>query len=61
MISKSQSTAWASDSMLTRDVCFLGGYRFLLEGSRGNVLYTGDFRLAEGDASRIELLHSGTR
>lgn len=36
-------------------------YRFLLEGSRGNVLYTGDFRLAEGDASRIELLHSGTR
>ncbi|KAG7274203.1 hypothetical protein CRUP_008579 [Coryphaenoides rupestris] len=34
---------------------------FLVEGPRGNVLYTGDFRLAEGDASRIELLHSGTR
>ena len=47
--------------MLTRDVCFFGRYRFLLEGPRGNVLYTGDFRLAEGDASRIELLHSGTR
>ncbi|XP_078138333.1 protein artemis isoform X2 [Centroberyx gerrardi] len=34
---------------------------FLIEGSQGNVLYTGDFRLAEGDASRIELLHSGSR
>lgn len=42
------------------DVCVTRA-RFLVEGSRGNVLYTGDFRLAEGAASRIELLHSGTR
>ncbi|XP_047430607.1 protein artemis isoform X2 [Mugil cephalus] len=34
---------------------------FLFEGSQGNVLYTGDFRLAAGDASRIEYLHSGSR
>ncbi|KAM3858871.1 protein artemis-like [Diretmus argenteus] len=34
---------------------------FLIEGSQGNVLYAGDFRFAEGDASRIELLHSGSR
>ncbi|KAL7371055.1 hypothetical protein ABVT39_017676 [Epinephelus coioides] len=34
---------------------------FLFEGSQGNVLYTGDFRLAAGDASRIEHLHSGSR
>ena len=35
--------------------------RFLVEGAQGTVLYTGDFRLAKGDASRIELLHSGSR
>ncbi|KAM8907950.1 protein artemis isoform 2-T2 [Spinachia spinachia] len=35
--------------------------RFLFEGSHGNVLYTGDFRLAAGDVSRIEHLHSGSR
>ena len=35
--------------------------RFLVEGSQGNVLYTGDFRLAPGDVSRIEHLHSGSR
>ncbi|XP_052362794.1 protein artemis-like [Oncorhynchus keta] len=29
--------------------------------AQGTVLYTGDFRLAKGDASRIELLHSGSR
>ncbi|KAF7656106.1 hypothetical protein LDENG_00046250 [Lucifuga dentata] len=38
-----------------------GSVMFLFEGSRGNVLYTGDFRLAVGDASRIEALHSGSR
>ncbi|KAK2859189.1 hypothetical protein Q5P01_003809 [Channa striata] len=38
-----------------------GSVMFLFEGSRGNVLYTGDFRLAAGDASRIEHLHSGSR
>ncbi|KAM4614795.1 protein artemis [Polymixia lowei] len=38
-----------------------GSVMFLIEGFQGNVLYTGDFRLAEGDASRIELLHSGSR
>ncbi|XP_077355550.1 protein artemis isoform X2 [Festucalex cinctus] len=34
---------------------------FLFEGCRGNVLYTGDFRLAVGDAARMEHLHSGSR
>uniref|UniRef100_A0A7N5ZZW7 Protein artemis n=1 Tax=Anabas testudineus TaxID=64144 RepID=A0A7N5ZZW7_ANATE len=38
-----------------------GSVMFLFEGSKGNVLYTGDFRFAAGDASRIELLHSGSR
>ncbi|TDG96539.1 hypothetical protein EPR50_G00229910 [Perca flavescens] len=38
-----------------------GSVMFLFEGSRGNVLYTGDFRLAAGDVSRIEHLHSGSR
>ncbi|XP_042259264.1 protein artemis [Thunnus maccoyii] len=38
-----------------------GSVMFLFEGSQGNVLYTGDFRLAAGDASRIEHLHSGSR
>ncbi|KAM6416440.1 protein artemis isoform 2-T2 [Pluvialis apricaria] len=34
---------------------------FLFEGANGTVLYTGDFRLAKGEAARMELLHSGTR
>ncbi|XP_077399774.1 protein artemis isoform X2 [Vanacampus margaritifer] len=34
---------------------------FLFEGCRGNVLYTGDFRLPVGDAARMEHLHSGSR
>ncbi|KAL0964884.1 hypothetical protein UPYG_G00273880 [Umbra pygmaea] len=38
-----------------------GSVMFLIEGAQGTVLYTGDFRLAEGDASRIEVLHSGSR
>nr|XP_020469012.1 protein artemis isoform X2 [Monopterus albus] len=38
-----------------------GSVMFLFEGSQGNVLYTGDFRLAVGDTARIEHLHSGTR
>ncbi|XP_068163180.1 protein artemis [Antennarius striatus] len=38
-----------------------GSVMFLFEGSQGNVLYTGDFRLAAGDVSRIEHLHSGGR
>ncbi|XP_037552053.1 protein artemis [Nematolebias whitei] len=38
-----------------------GSVMFLFEGCRGNVLYTGDFRLAVGDASRMEHLHSGSR
>ncbi|XP_029902144.1 protein artemis [Myripristis murdjan] len=38
-----------------------GSVMFLIEGSQGNVLYTGDFRFAVGDASRIEFLHSGSR
>ncbi|XP_033846132.1 protein artemis [Periophthalmus magnuspinnatus] len=38
-----------------------GSVMFLFEGGQGNVLYTGDFRLAIGDASRIEYLHSGSR
>uniref|UniRef100_A0A3B5PXG3 Protein artemis n=1 Tax=Xiphophorus maculatus TaxID=8083 RepID=A0A3B5PXG3_XIPMA len=37
------------------------GFQFLFEGCHGNVLYTGDFRLAVGDASRMEHLHSGSR
>uniref|UniRef100_A0A672HTW4 Protein artemis n=1 Tax=Salarias fasciatus TaxID=181472 RepID=A0A672HTW4_SALFA len=38
-----------------------GSVMFLFEGSQGNVLYTGDFRLAHGDVSRMEHLHSGSR
>ncbi|XP_022066258.2 protein artemis isoform X2 [Acanthochromis polyacanthus] len=38
-----------------------GSVMFLFEGCRGNVLYTGDFRFAVGDTSRIEHLHSGSR
>lgn len=36
-------------------------FRFLFQGSNGTVLYTGDFRLAKGEVSRMELLHSGGR
>ncbi|KAK5619786.1 hypothetical protein CRENBAI_007387 [Crenichthys baileyi] len=38
-----------------------GSVMFLFEGRQGNVLYTGDFRLAVGDASRMDHLHSGSR
>ncbi|RVE56511.1 hypothetical protein OJAV_G00221740 [Oryzias javanicus] len=38
-----------------------GSVMFLFEGRHGNVLYTGDFRLAAGDAARMEHLHSGSR
>ncbi|XP_064905307.1 protein artemis isoform X1 [Columba livia] len=37
-----------------------GSVMFLFEGDKGTVLYTGDFRLAKGEAARMELLHSGT-
>ncbi|XP_059119565.1 protein artemis [Peromyscus eremicus] len=38
-----------------------GSVMFLFQGRNGTVLYTGDFRLAKGEASRMELLHSGGR
>ncbi|XP_038667892.1 protein artemis isoform X3 [Scyliorhinus canicula] len=38
-----------------------GSVMFLFEGRGGIVLYTGDFRLAKGEAARMELLHSGGR
>ncbi|KAK2892930.1 hypothetical protein Q8A67_012918 [Cirrhinus molitorella] len=38
-----------------------GSVMFLFEGAQGTVLYTGDFRLAVGDAARMEYLHSGER
>lgn len=38
-----------------------GSVMFLFQGSNGTVLYTGDFRLAKGEAARMELLHSGGR
>ncbi|XP_040452098.1 protein artemis [Falco naumanni] len=38
-----------------------GSVMFLFEGENGTVLYTGDFRLAKGEAARMGLLHSGTR
>ncbi|XP_077801122.1 protein artemis isoform X4 [Macaca mulatta] len=34
---------------------------FLFQGNNGTVLYTGDFRLAQGEVARMELLHSGGR
>ncbi|KAM8981349.1 protein artemis isoform 3-T3 [Sarcophilus harrisii] len=34
---------------------------FLFQGNNGTVLYTGDFRLAKGEAARMEFLHSGNR
>uniref|UniRef100_A0A8D1JAC3 DNA cross-link repair 1C n=1 Tax=Sus scrofa TaxID=9823 RepID=A0A8D1JAC3_PIG len=36
-----------------------GSVMFLFQGNNGTVLYTGDFRLAKGEAARMELLHSG--
>ncbi|KAM5172029.1 protein artemis [Mantella aurantiaca] len=38
-----------------------GSVMFLFQGQNGTVLYTGDFRLAKGEVSRMELLHSGNR
>ncbi|KAG8577027.1 hypothetical protein GDO81_010046 [Engystomops pustulosus] len=38
-----------------------GSVMFLFQGQNGNVLYTGDFRLAKGEVTRMELLHSGNR
>ncbi|XP_008590685.1 PREDICTED: protein artemis-like [Galeopterus variegatus] len=38
-----------------------GSVMFLFQGDNGTVLYTGDFRLAKGEAARMELLHSGGR
>ncbi|KAM9388386.1 protein artemis [Phaethornis superciliosus] len=38
-----------------------GSVMFLFEGENGTVLYTGDFRLAKGEAARMKLLHSGAR
>ncbi|XP_056429353.1 protein artemis isoform X2 [Hyla sarda] len=38
-----------------------GSVMFLFQGQNGTVLYTGDFRLAKGEVSRMELLHSGSR
>ncbi|XP_048871918.1 protein artemis-like isoform X2 [Brienomyrus brachyistius] len=38
-----------------------GSVMFLIEGDRGTVLYTGDFRLAQGQAARIQSLHAGGR
>ncbi|XP_020376958.2 protein artemis [Rhincodon typus] len=38
-----------------------GSVMFLFEGRGGTVLYTGDFRLAKGEVTRMELLHSGGR
>ncbi|XP_016065539.1 PREDICTED: protein artemis [Miniopterus natalensis] len=38
-----------------------GSVMFLFQGENGTVLYTGDFRLAKGEAARMELLHCGDR
>ncbi|XP_019399210.1 PREDICTED: protein artemis isoform X1 [Crocodylus porosus] len=38
-----------------------GSVMFLFQGENGTILYTGDFRLAKGEAARMELLHSGKR
>ncbi|CAK7322342.1 Protein artemis [Vulpes lagopus] len=38
-----------------------GSVMFLFQGNNGTVLYTGDFRMAKGEAARMELLHSGGR
>ncbi|XP_036137080.1 protein artemis isoform X1 [Molossus molossus] len=38
-----------------------GSVMFLFQGDNGTVLYTGDFRLAKGEAARMEFLHCGGR
>ncbi|XP_077977647.1 protein artemis-like [Glandiceps talaboti] len=38
-----------------------GSVMFLFEGSRGTILYTGDFRFAKEEVRRIPALHCGTR
>ncbi|XP_069483932.1 protein artemis isoform X2 [Ambystoma mexicanum] len=38
-----------------------GSVMFLFQGNNGTVIYTGDFRLAKGEVTRMELLHSGDR
>ncbi|XP_063463108.1 protein artemis-like [Pan paniscus] len=35
--------------------------RFLFQGNNGAILYTGEFRLVQGEAARMELLYSGGR
>nr|XP_024201201.2 protein artemis [Pan troglodytes] len=35
--------------------------QFLFQGNNGTILYTGDFRLVQGEAARMELLYSGGR
>jgi DNA cross-link repair 1C protein len=46
-----------ADSIQVMEMCYILLVRFLFEGEVGRILYTGDFRLCEGDVSRLRQLH----
>jgi len=50
---------YAAGRQQRRNVVYI--FRFLLEGSEGTVLYTGDFRLSRQDFIDFEHLKSGTK
>lgn len=46
-----------ADKIKVMEMFYILLVRFLFEGEKGRILYTGDFRLCEGDASHLRQLH----
>lgn len=46
-----------ADKIKVMEIFYILLGRFLFEGEMGRILYTGDFRLCEGDVSRLRQLH----